>query len=268
MKVISLEEAKKVELEILLNVADFCDRHGLRYYLAYGTLIGAIRHKGFIPWDDDIDIQMPRPDYNKLIELYNRENENKQYFLIDPKSKNAEHPYVKVVDNRTVKKELGTKKRSLLGVDIDIFPIDGMPSGQAEYDKWYTKLYRCYKRLQYSNTAIKGLKLKAKVHMLLYKPYALCRKGLMKKTEKLHALYPYEECERAGSMETIYSSKKNYMRKEYFDGYTLVEFEGHQFKAPKQYHEVLTCLFGDYMQLPPEEERVTHHTNTMFWKGD
>lgn len=268
MKVISFEEAKKVELEILLNVADFCDKHGLRYYLAYGTLIGAIRHKGFIPWDDDIDIQMPRPDYNKLIELFNQENKDKRYFLIDSKAKNAGHTYVKVVDMRTIKKEEGTKKNSILGVDLDIFPIDGMPSDEAEFEKWYAKLYNCYKKQQYANTALKGWRLKTKIHLLLYKPYVLCRKGLRKKADKLHALYPYEECERVGSMETIYSSKKNYMRKEYFDGYTLVEFEGHQFKAPKKYHEVLNCLYGDYMQLPPEEERITHHINTMFWKGD
>lgn len=266
MKVISLEEAKKVELEILLNVADFCDRHGLRYYLAYGTLIGAIRHKGFIPWDDDIDIQMPRPDYNKLIELYNRENENKQYFLIDPKSKKAGHPYVKVVDNRTVKKELGTKKGSMLGVDIDIFPIDGMPSDQAEYDKWFNKLRKCYTKFQYSNSSLKGCAFKTKIHLLLYKPYALCRGKLLKKAAKLHALYPYEECEYVGTMEMMYNSKKNRLRKEYFDGYALVEFEGHQLKAPKNYHAVLTDIYGDYMKLPPEDQQVTHHTNSSFWK--
>lgn len=266
MKTISFEETKQIELEILLKVADFCDQHGLRYYLAYGTLIGAIRHKGFIPWDDDIDIQMPREDYNKLIELFNRENEDARYFLLDPKSKIAGHPYVKVIDTRTVKKELGAKKGSILGIDVDIFPLDGMPSDDAEYEKWYAQLHKEYKKYQYSVISLKGWGFKTKIHYLLYRPNLLCRKKILKKTEKLHALYPYEKSERVGIMETVYNGKKNRLKKEYFDGYTLVEFEGHQVKAPRGYHEVLTDIYGDYMKLPPEDQQVAHHTNSSFWK--
>ena len=134
MKRISFEEAKRVELDILLHVAKFCDEHGLRYFLAYGTLIGAVRHKGFIPWDDDIDIQMPREDYEKLLELYPKENTDEKYFLLAPEMKGAHHPYAKIIDTRTVKKELGAKKNNPLGVDIDVFPLDGQPDGDKEFE--------------------------------------------------------------------------------------------------------------------------------------
>ena len=88
-KIETVDELKKIELDILLYFSQFCEKHGLRYFLAYGTLIGAVRHQGFIPWDDDIDIQMPREDYNKLIELYEKENTNVRYELVSPEQKRS-----------------------------------------------------------------------------------------------------------------------------------------------------------------------------------
>lgn len=91
---ISFEEHKEIELDILKFVADFCEKNGLRYFLADGTLLGAIRHHGFIPWDDDIDIQMPRPDLFKLIELFNKESGSKRYYLIHPQDPIAQHYFI------------------------------------------------------------------------------------------------------------------------------------------------------------------------------
>ncbi len=266
MKRISFEEAKRVELDILLHVAKFCDEHGLRYFLAYGTLIGAVRHKGFIPWDDDIDIQMPREDYEKLIEIYPKENTDEKYFLLTPEMKGAHHPYVKIIDTRTVKKELGAKKNSLLGVDIDVFPLDGQPDDLQAYGKFYDKLYTLYKRYLYSDTALKGLPFKTKIHMLLYRPFALCRKGILKKANKIHSLYPYESSKYVGSVTTIYNGRGNRALKTAFDGYVTLEFEGHLLKAPKGYDEILRTIYGDYMKLPPEEQQHAHHINEMYWK--
>ena len=131
MKEISFEESKKLELDILLAVADFCNKNNLTYFLAYGTLIGAIRHKGFIPWDDDIDIQMPREDYNKFIETFSHE----RYKTIAPGTPLSKHSFVKVIDTETVKIEAHKKyKKGFLGVDIDIFPLDGTPSDENEYN--------------------------------------------------------------------------------------------------------------------------------------
>ena len=147
MKEISFEESKKIELDILLAVADFCDKHNLTYFLAYGTLIGAIRHKGFIPWDDDIDIQMPRADYDKLIATFEHENLK----LVAPGTPMSKHSCVKIIDTRTVKKEPHLKyKAGYLGIDIDVFPIDGAPSDEAEYNAWYDQLQKVYSRFVFS----------------------------------------------------------------------------------------------------------------------
>lgn len=267
MRDISLEEAKRLELEILINVADFCEKHGLRYYLAYGTLIGAIRHKGFIPWDDDIDIWMPRSDYNKLIEIYNAENEDKTFHLIAPTAKESGfHTFVKIINVNTEKIEMGQKKGSVLGVDIDIFPLDGEPEDEKENEKWYKKLKQLYKRYTFSCKSLDGYPLKTKIHILLYRGDAPRRNKIFAETLKLHAQYPYEECKYVGAMESIDIGLKERYEREWFEESVMVEFEGLSFRAPKGYHEVLTKTYGDYMQLPPESKRVTHHSNTMKWK--
>ena len=145
MREISFEEAKTIEKDILLDIVDFCDTHGLRYYIAYGTLIGAVRHQGFIPWDDDIDINMPREDYNEFLRTYNAEREN--YRVIDPRSDIARHSFAKVIDVRTVKDEPMINCREPLGIDVDIFPLDGMPDDMQAYDAWYAELYHIYEKL-------------------------------------------------------------------------------------------------------------------------
>lgn len=265
MREISFEEAKKVELDILVDIAKFCETHGLRYYLAYGTLIGAIRHKGFIPWDDDIDINMPRADYNEFLRTYNKEG--KIYRVIDPRDKNSRHSFAKVIDTRTVKDEPMMNYKEPLGIDVDIFPLDGMPEEEAEYDKWYDALYKIYEKF-----TLKGLKTsyyprvatrwKLKAKQLLYPS----RNRLLDKAQALHEKYPYETSKFVGCMESRYNGKGNRAEKADFADTVDVAFEDLTFKAPVGYDRILRNLYGDYMTLPPEEKRVTHHTNKMYWK--
>lgn len=124
MKEINTVELKRIELDILKYIKTQCEKYNLRYYLAYGTLLGAVRHKGFIPWDDDIDIHMPREDYDKLIELeYN--NPDSKYKLLSPKyNKDYYYSFAKMVDNETILEETGLKQIKELGVYVDIFPLD------------------------------------------------------------------------------------------------------------------------------------------------
>lgn len=117
-------ENQKVQLDILSYVDSFCSKMGLRYYLGDGTLIGAVRHHGYIPWDDDIDIRMPRPDYDELIRIFNEGSKDSRYRLIEPKSKLAQNSFVKIIDSDTIKIEPYLDyKNGYLGVDIDVFPL-------------------------------------------------------------------------------------------------------------------------------------------------
>ncbi len=264
MKKMQIDEIKRVELGILSNIADFCDKNGLKYFLAYGTLIGAIRHKGFIPWDDDIDIWMPRDDYNKLIEIFNKDN-NQKYKLISPNDIVARHTFVKIVDTYTCKIENGIEyKNGCLGVDIDIFPLDGEPDDDATYVKWYNKLQRCYKKIYYYVRTSSG-QFKTKVKIFVIKSLSGGKKHLLKKANKLHNMYIYEDSNYIGTVESADNSIKNRYLKEWFADYILVDFEDYKFKIPIGYDEILTKMYGDYMQLPPEGKQITHHKNNMYW---
>ena len=134
----TVEELQKIELEILKYIDKVCKENNLTYFLAYGTLIGAIRHKGFIPWDDDVDIQMPRDDYNKLCDIL--KEENGRYKLLDHKEGLGYiYPFAKVIDSNTRLIETGLTETVNMGVYIDIFPIDGTPNDFKKRKKYLKK---------------------------------------------------------------------------------------------------------------------------------
>ncbi|MBE6808462.1 MAG: LicD family protein [Ruminococcaceae bacterium] len=267
MKLISLEENKKLQLEILKNVAAFCDEHGLTYFLAYGTLLGAVRHKGFIPWDDDIDIQMPRDDYNKLIEIFNTQNKDNKYRLISPEENISKHPFTKVIDIRTIKNENGISYREgALGIDIDVFPLDGTPDDYKEYKKWYKKLNRVYWQYHFANIDIKSSKkLKIKIASAFMKPF-VNRESALKKARDIHKQYPYKSCDYVAVVESIFNSINNRTEKSNYTDTVLLDFENCKFKAPVGYDVILSSMYGDYMKLPPKEKQATHHDNDTYWK--
>lgn len=269
----TMEETKQVELSILSRFDEFCKKHSLTYFLAYGTLIGAVRHKGFIPWDDDIDIQMPRGDYNRLIELSDELGTSLR--LIAPRDADAEHTFVKIVDERTVKVEGGHKYRSdadLRGIDIDVFPLDGQPTDDAKYKKWYKKLRKTYRKIWMRELeSTSDLKLSFKIAIALFKLVRIFlpnRKKLLDRAEALHASYPYESAEYVGCVESYFNGIGNRNPKSAYSKCVLLDFEGEKFPAPVGYHDILTNMYGDYMKLPPKEAQVTHHTNKNYWRVD
>lgn len=128
-KKLSSEEIKQIELNLLLKLDEICKKYKLRYYLCGGTLLGAVRHKGFIPWDDDIDVLMPREDFEKLLRLEKAETRygGKDCFL---KSGNSIYPFIKLINTNTVLKEKYLSEEFTTGIWIDIFPLDGMPDDE------------------------------------------------------------------------------------------------------------------------------------------
>ena len=272
MKLIDFEETKKVELGILKEFADFCEENNLSYFLAYGTLIGAIRHKGFIPWDDDVDVWMPRPDYDKLKELFNSQRKNSNYIVVSPHEKVSRHSIVKIIDKRTEKSEKGVDyKYGVLGVDIDVFPLDGQPEDDCVYEAWYNKLQKIYRRhfvlISQAPTAFIP-KMKYMVKLAIIRAIHITKKNILKKAEKNHKKYSYNDSKYVGAVESWSNSRSNRYNKDWFSEAVLVDFEGYKFKAPIGYHEILSKMYGDYMKIPTAEKRVSHHTSKAYWKED
>ena len=272
MKPITSTELKEIELNILLTVAEFCEEHNLTYFLAYGTLIGAVRHEGFIPWDDDVDIMMPRKDYEYLIRNFNECMKDTHYRAIVPFSKHSKHTILKIGDNRTIKTEpeyryCSGKQTGM--IDIDVFPLDGVPEEISQYENWYKSLYNLYTAFFIKQRTFKNLNNREKIKTLIKKIRYHCslrKKAIFEKTLQLHQKYPFDECSYVGCIECCWNSKKNRFPKEWFKDYTLLKFCNHELKAPVGYHEVLSQMYGDYMKLPPIEDQAPCHFMNIFWR--
>ena len=265
MKPISQNEARQIMLDILDDVSSFCDNHGLKYYLAFGTLIGAIRHQGFIPWDDDIDIEMPRPDLERFIRLYEKTG---KYAICSHKDPNSFLFHTKIYHSGTVKIEEGVdyNKYTPLGVDIDIFPIDGQPdrSHEKRFRHEIDSIIFLHKlnALHYSSTANT---LKAKFAKLLMRP--LKKKFFVDVYTKLVRRYDFDSSEYVGYMSPFECERyKVRHNKKVYDNRKKMMFEGKEYWGPDAYDEYLTSIYGDYMQLPPIEKQKSHHKSNIFWK--
>lgn len=270
-KITDIETLQKIEIEILDYVVCICKQNGLMYFLAGGTLLGAIRHKGFIPWDNDIDIAMPRNDYEKLCEIL-REMSGIEYQLIELRDDNMYYcPFVKVVNDRTILKEnAGGESIMPLGVYIDIFPIDGIENNDKKSVKRYLKIRDWSYRIANATLYIENLsfwrRLIKKVWQVLIVD-VLKREKYFNILVKLLKKFPY------GSTEYIVSTyglraEKEIIEYSAFAQTINVEFEGKMYNAPVGYDKYLTQMYGDYMKLPPESERVAPHDIVVYLKED
>ena len=261
MKRVTSEESKSIILDILNNVAEFCDENSIRYYLTYGTLLGAIRHKGFIPWDDDIDIAMPRPDYDRFVDLYGAKGDYKiSAPLVD---KDCAWQWVKVYDGRTVKYEEGVDYNyiSPRGVDIDVFPIDGVPDDYDEFINHGKKLISSHIYFNKVISPYNGSIIKRLFRLILR---IIGRDYFMRKNIQEAMKYEYSSSEMIGHLPHLEPYLKRCPRS-LFDSRVEVEFEGNNYWAPAGYDLFLKELYGDYMQLPPIEKRVASHEQEIYW---
>lgn len=267
MKTILPKELNVIQLDILDAIHCFCINRNLRYSLAFGSLIGAIRHHGYIPWDDDIDIMMPRPDYNKFIHSFN--DEYKHLVVNAPELDwNYYAPYANVYDNRTLLLEGANGHRGLdLGIKIDVFPIDGVPDSIIEYDClrnkiWHLNaiLYAKRRILQFDKKSLSIIKTRIKY---CYKSYP----HIQKEIACLLASYPYSTSTFVDELAfNPYLNSTSRVPISVFDKYVEVSFEGRNFYAIAEYDTLLTNVYGNYMELPPKEKQIPHHGFTAFWK--
>ena len=269
----TLQEVQKVALDILKDVHEFCESHNIRYSLAYGTLIGAIRHKGFIPWDDDVDIVIPRPDFERFCREY---QSCKGYKFYRPESPENFLVFARVCDNeRTLVKTNRPWSTEQTGIWIDIFPLDGLPSREDNFmelvhniRKVATKVYRLRygKYLKLSETV--GLKdyLLCLGKKIIYSRYNM--KRLLHEHIQLLKSNRYENSDYYGQLCVMDYPEKEHNPKEYYESFVKKHFCDTELYVMNGYDNILKHYYGNYMELPPEKDRVPFplFSQTYFWK--
>lgn len=257
-----LRELQLCELEALKFFDEFCRRHDLTYYLCGGCLIGAVRHKGFIPWDDDTDVLMPRPDYEKFLELYKQENPSERFVLVNDDDVHYSGNIFATLNDtdHTMVKEYQQNMDTPHGIPLDIFPIDGLADGRIQRLIQYVwvMIYSLFRAQIVPKNQGGLIAFGSKVLLTIFRGRRL-RYKIWKFAEKRMTRYHFDESENVAEFcAGFYFMKKVYPRHIY-DGKVELEFEGEKFFAMKGYDEYLHIPFGDYMELPPEEERLPHH---------
>lgn len=263
MKELKNSEIKNLLLNILKEIDEFCSKNNLTYFLAYGTLLGAVRHKGFIPWDDDIDICMPRPDYEKFISSF---MEKHGRYVVKSFEKDKEYPYffAKVHDKNTLLKTKTTFDGKM-GLYVDIFPIDALPSN-ITLQKRYMRKFNFYRNL-YTLKAMKFDKNRSLFKNIIlfisrFVTSIFPLSFLIKKIDKISRTYKYNDYDFVSISAT--SDQRLILNKDLFASSIRIEFEGIDVAAPIGYIEILKKNYGDYLKLPPVEKQVSNHGFKVF----
>lgn len=273
MKSLSLREIQSAELENLRVINDLCKKIGVTYYLAYGTLLGAIRHHGFIPWDDDTDIWMPREDFDKFLKYCKSHADKLKPFKLTTRQNTKNYPYgiPRFCDLRYKYVTTSSAERQFeLGVFTDIYPLDNLGDISLENDKKlvdYTyKLNVSYERYNsgVSNNRFKALLKKINyylLHIIHGKNYAKTVDSKIIKKIKSYA-DPNNKFVGMVAWDNLYVRYK----KEDFQYTRLVDFEGYKFVVPSGYDRILKQTYGDYMKFPPKSERHPYHGYKIYKK--
>lgn len=271
MKRIMIDELKQIQLDILLRIDEFCRKNGIEYFLDGGTGIGAARHQGYIPWDDDIDLAMTRPNYERFIHTFNASVDH-LYVCAPELDINYYATYANVCDDRTILIEGANGHRGQeIGVKVDIFPIDGTAENFKKSLRRH-KLLRLLCQLMsrkrrdmsivWENDKWKFFTCLCVRTLVVFISYSTLQKWV----HRLATKYPFETSSRAYDVVNPVYKHPVHCRREVYEDYIDVVFEGNMLMTLKDYDTYLTDLFGNYMQLPSVEQRVPHHNFTAYWK--
>lgn len=248
-------EQKKVLLGLLDKFVEVCEQNGLKYYLAGGSVLGAVRHKGFIPWDDDIDVHMPREDYEKLQHLP-QSVFGVRYRLASWRTvKNYRYDFVKIEDLSTTLIER-FHPQYVGAVFLDIFPLDAVNDNKKEHLKQLNKLNRLIRN--YIDGYLKNdfeCKTLVELFLLKIKRKVFLRPFLLEKWEKCVSL-GWENHNFVADCHSPWKDRP--LHKSVFGSGTKMIFEGKQYIVPSDYDTYLRHLYGDYMTLPPKDKRIAH----------
>lgn len=259
-------------LRVFEEFISICKGNNLKYYAAFGTVIGAVRHHGLIPWDDDIDVMMPRPDYEKFIAICQTSNIG-EYELVTPT--NTENYYLtfsKFCDcNSTIAER--KKSKCVFGVFIDIFPIDGAPNNLDDCSDLVRRFNQKKNELSWVSNNERIIDFIYLLITFKFKRFfkscmylinrGKYRKSIVESLNRICTYYNYEACDYC----IVYAEEgiNGIFPKSWLgDGYIL-PFEAYNVTVPLSYDKYLSHLYGDYMKLPPKDERVSHHLKAMYF---
>lgn len=270
----STEEQKKVMLKILCEFSEFCETHGLEYFLDAGTLLGAVRHKGYIPWDDDIDVNMPRASYDRFCNIIKQNKGRLSLHLFVEFPEDTIFPFLKIADDRTILIEYPDKNPMEVAVYIDVFPKDGIKNDSLKSKivcdvSYYLNLLRwfnVYSIYAWKNDSNYVKRLIAALGRMVIRwpnvPLKLQKEWINRYSKR----NPLEKCTYVTTLVNGEFSKR--APKKCFESSIKLEFEGCYFTAPKDYDAYLKCLYSNtYMEIPPLEKRIKHD-NIIFWKNE
>jgi len=262
-----LRQLQLVELEIMKVFADICERHGLRYAMIGGTLLGAIRHRGFIPWDDDIDVGMPREDYESFLEIVRGELPEHYDFLNYKQTPDYLRYFSRVVDTRVEVTNASYANKQVEHAWIDIFPLDGMP--RTKFGRfmhfWYMTAWKflyhasCFDELVNLNRAGRPFYQRVLIKIMQATKGITAKldtKKLLLRIERLLMKYSVADCEYGISLFGAYMMKEIMPKRIFGDG-ALYDFEDSRFVGPVDYDAFLTLLYGDYMTPPKNKNKHT-----------
>ncbi|MCH5190404.1 MAG: LicD family protein [Oscillospiraceae bacterium] len=261
-----LPKLHKCEMIILKEVKRLCEENGIKYFIIAGTLLGAVRHGGFIPWDDDMDVGMLRDDYEKFIKLA-KTDLGSQFFLQTPETDSAYGlNFAKIMLKDTVLIEATAANNSVKGISIDIFPFDAVPESDSETAKHKRRTY-FLRRLLLAKQNYKVCGKKEYVKRLVY--FGLKVIALFYSREKLCEKLD-SECERYNALNRMpekivniggaYGYDKETIRREWVDSTVELPFEDFTVAVPSGYIPYLEYFYGDYMTPPPEDKRYNRHS--------
>lgn len=259
-----VNEMRKIQMDILLFIHQFCIDNGIQYSLAWGTMLGAIRHKGYIPWDDDIDIMMTRPEYDRFCKLFH--DDRSVYKLYDVHTdKKWIYPFAKISDERTIRVEKNALDE--IGLNIDVFPIDYYADSYEDAMialkrmKFWKKIYVAKILRSYT-----GMSLLKNIVDHLYKiPCSLIPlKYVLKKFDEISCVTAKNKTAYCGFL--VEADGTTILKSKLFDNFTDYQFENYVFKGIEDYDYYLKATYGDYMTPPPMGQREVHEVVGMYWK--
>lgn len=271
MKELSIAELKQLQLEILLVIDEFCRKNRIEYFLDFGSALGAVRHGGYIPWDDDIDIGMTRSNYERFVHSFNGYKNHLQLFAPEL-DLDYYATYANVCDKRTLLNEGANGHRGFeMGVKIDVFPIDGTSSNmklclqQHKFLRIIINIMSRKRRIMSDVWKVDKIKFCTCLIVRIF-TFFVSYRNMQRLVRYIALKHSFENSKYAGDIVNPAYSKPAICCREVFEECVDILFEGNNVRILKRYDDYLKAIYGDYMQLPPESERVGHHGFTAYWK--